>query len=60
MQIMISKIGKIALFSRVYRSWITNPKTGQKGHDQYFPKPNVLFHPWVYDYCTKKISVKFF
>ncbi|KAI3410083.1 hypothetical protein GPALN_006445 [Globodera pallida] len=49
---LLSKLGKIALYLRLYRSSITSPITGHKGFDSFFPQPTVRFHRDLYGECS--------
>ena len=48
---VISKLGKIAFYSRLYRSWIYTP-AGKKGFLERFPEPKIEVHPDIINYCT--------
>uniref|UniRef100_A0A914HSR9 EGF-like domain-containing protein n=1 Tax=Globodera rostochiensis TaxID=31243 RepID=A0A914HSR9_GLORO len=49
---LLSELGKIALYLRLYRSSITSPITGHKGFDSFFPQPTVRFHRDLYGNCS--------
>ncbi|KAL3072477.1 hypothetical protein niasHS_017451 [Heterodera schachtii] len=49
---LLSKLGKIALYFRLYRSSITSPMTGHHGFDSFFPQPTVEFHRYLYEKCS--------
>lgn len=56
---LISQLGKLALYARLYRSWVRNPRSGLSGFDKHFPEPPVAFHSWIYDDCSTKITVDY-
>ncbi|KAI1726323.1 calcium-binding EGF domain-containing protein [Ditylenchus destructor] len=58
-QEVLSKLGKIALYMRLYRSWIRSPITGHHGFEKYFPEPHVRFNAEIYDSCSTCIKELF-
>ncbi|KAI1732799.1 hypothetical protein Ddc_01690 [Ditylenchus destructor] len=54
-QEVLSKLGKLALYTRLYRSWIRSPITGHRGFEKYFPEPQVRFNAEIYDSCSERI-----
>ncbi|KAF7635788.1 EGF-like domain-containing protein, partial [Meloidogyne graminicola] len=48
----LSKLGKIAFYLRLYRTWIYSPASGHRGFHRYNPYPPVTFHPYIYGNCS--------
>uniref|UniRef100_A0A915NJF6 EGF-like domain-containing protein n=1 Tax=Meloidogyne floridensis TaxID=298350 RepID=A0A915NJF6_9BILA len=48
----LAKLGKIALYLRLYRTWIYSPASGHRGFHRYNPYPPVTFHPYIYGNCS--------
>jgi hypothetical protein len=58
-QRIISRIGKIAFFTRLIRRFARSPNVGQVDFEHFFPKPELAFHRKLFLNCRSDIVVSF-
>ncbi|CAD5226044.1 unnamed protein product [Bursaphelenchus xylophilus] len=54
--IIIQQLGKIALFTRLYRRFIPSPVTGEVEFEYFFPKPELALDKQVLVHCYKNLE----
>ncbi|CAD5218662.1 unnamed protein product [Bursaphelenchus okinawaensis] len=54
---LLQRLGKIALFMRLYRKFAPDPNNGKVEFEYLFPKPEPAFHKEILDKCNDNIKV---
>jgi len=52
----LSRLGKIAFFTRLIRKFAQSPNVGRVDFKHFFPKPELPFHHKVYENCNEDIT----